>query len=92
MREVVTGLAAALERPLPRWQIPASFVLGVTGAVSRFTGDRGRLGSWGATAQKWLADDVYEATKFQREFGFQARVELQEGLRREVNWYKNRDR
>ncbi len=41
-----------------------------------------------ATIEKWLADDVCDARRFERSFGFRARVGLDEGLRREVEWYR----
>lgn len=84
MREVVAGLAAALGRRLPRWHIPASLALGLT---RRMHGS-GWPASLSATIEKWLADDVYDARKFERTFNFQTQVSLVEGLRREVAWYR----
>ena len=54
------------------------------------------MGTLHASVQKWLSDEVYSAQRFERvrqahreqAFGFQARVELADGLRREVEWYR----
>lgn len=87
MRDLVEGLASALGRRLPRWHVPASLGLRLAWMVSALAQGRGRLGSMYLLAQKWLADDVYAASKFERAFGFQVRVSLPEGLQREVAWY-----
>jgi nucleoside-diphosphate-sugar epimerase len=39
--------------------------------------------------QKWVNDDVYDASAFQRDFNFQPQVSLNDGLQREVAWYNN---
>lgn len=89
MREVVEGLAAALGRSLPRLHIPDSLALRSAEILSRLAGHRGRLGNLHTTLEKWLADDAYDASKFQQTFGFQTEVRLAEGLRREAAWYRN---
>jgi nucleoside-diphosphate-sugar epimerase len=86
MREIVDGLAGALGKRIPPFGIPASLVRGISGLFSILPVSR--LQNLGAMAQKWLADDVYDASKFARVFSFQARVNLAEGLRREVAWYR----
>ncbi|MCX6556606.1 MAG: NAD-dependent epimerase/dehydratase family protein [Candidatus Aminicenantes bacterium] len=86
MREVVEGLAGALGKRIPSFGIPASLVRGISGL---FLGlPITRLQTLGATAQKWLADDVYDGIKFAQAFNFQPRVNLTEGLHREVVWYR----
>ena len=89
MREVVEGLAVALGRLLLRLHIPASLALRSGEILNRLVGHRGSLGNLHTTLEKWLADDAYDASKFQRTFGFQTEVGLIEGLRREVAWYRN---
>jgi nucleoside-diphosphate-sugar epimerase len=86
MREVVEGLAGALGKKLPSFAIPASLVRGITGLLSGLP--ISRLQTLGDTAQKWLADDVYDGIKFTQTFNFQTRVNLAEGLHREVVWYR----
>ena len=92
MREVVNELASALRRRRPRCHIPASLVLSVTKMASAMAGGRGRLGNLQATLRKWLADDVYDSSKFEKAFDFQTQTSLAEGLRREVAWYRKKAR
>jgi nucleoside-diphosphate-sugar epimerase len=47
-----------------------------------------RLQTLGTTAQKWLADDVYDVRKFEQEFNYKTSFDLKEGLRREVAFYR----
>jgi len=86
MREVVEGLAKALGRRMPSFGIPASLVRGIAGLLSGVPISRWQ--NLGATAKKWLADDVLNGSKFVQWFHFQPRVSLPEGLRREVDWYR----
>jgi len=88
MRDVVDGLASALGRQVPNWRVPASVALMFIGLASRLTWRHGRLGDLHATLRKWLADDVYDASKFEKTFNFRAKVKLSEGLIREVAWYR----
>ncbi len=92
MRQVVDGLAAALNRrPFPL-RIPASGVSAAIGLAAELTRGRGKLGAWQGTLAKWLADDVYDASRFERTMNFQTHVSLSEGLRREVAWYRSQNR
>ena len=84
MRDVVQGLALALGKPVPTWHIPGSLTLAVAGMASAVAGGKGRLGNLRATLQKWLADDVYDAGKFEQAFDFKTQVNLADGLRREA--------
>jgi dTDP-D-glucose 4,6-dehydratase len=40
------------------------------------------------TVKKWLAEDVYDTRRFEEAYGFQTKTSLEDGLRREVDWYK----
>ena len=88
MKEVVNGLALALGRPVPSWRVPPSWALGLSGLVSRLVRRKGRFGSVPDLIKKWLADDTYETSKFEKAFNFKTQVDLAEGLRREVAWYR----
>jgi nucleoside-diphosphate-sugar epimerase len=39
------------------------------------------------TVEKWLTEDVYDASRFKEAYGFQTKTRLKEGLKREVDWY-----
>ena len=88
MREVVEQMALALGKRVPRLPLPAWLALSLTGTAASLVRGHGGLGTLHATLQKWLADDVCDASKFERAFGFQTRVKLSQGLRREVVWYR----
>jgi nucleoside-diphosphate-sugar epimerase len=90
MREVVEGLAGALNRRVPSFNVPGTLVRGISWLLSVFP--IGRLQTLGAIAQKWLADDVYDATRFARAFDFQPNVDLADGLRREVAWFRGKQK
>ncbi len=89
MRDVVEGLAAALGRRLPGWHMPASPLLTLTKIAASLSRGRGRVGAWHGTLRKWLAEDSYNAGKFARTFTFHTQVELRDGLKREVDWYRS---
>jgi nucleoside-diphosphate-sugar epimerase len=89
MREVVEGLAKELNRPVPRWSIPASLALGIAYMGKTLSFGHGRLGGFHATIKKWLADDIYDSSEFEKTFNLKTQVNLSEGLRREVAWYLN---
>jgi nucleoside-diphosphate-sugar epimerase len=89
MREIVGEIAASLHKKPPSWRIPARPVLGLSALLARCTGGSGRLGALHQTVRKWLADDVYDGEKLRHAVGFEPRVSLPEGLRREVQWYRS---
>ena len=89
MREIVEGLSAALDRQIPGWCIPAPLALNLTGLAARLLNSSGRLETLHDTIQKWLANDIYDTSKFEKTFGFRTQVELNEGLSREVAWYRH---
>lgn len=88
MHEVVEGLAAALGRPAPRWHIPQSVALSLASLLSSVARRDSKFGRVKETIEKWLADDVYDAQKFEKRFDFEPQVNLEEGLRREVAWHR----
>lgn len=80
MRQIVAAISHALGRPVPRLGIPFA-LLNAAGAVSHRIGDPGHLN---LRLQKFIHDDVYDGTKFDRAFNFSITVPLAEGLRRQV--------
>ena len=88
MREVVGAIASALGRRPPRWRVPGALVRSLTGAAACVTPAGFRLRAVHGTVTKWLANDVYDAHKFNRTFGFETNIGIAEGMSREVNWYR----
>lgn len=79
MAEIMSIVALRLGRqPL---QIPLSDR--IVSGLARLTGSN-RL-------RTFFRDDVYDGSRFEREVGFRPRIPLQQGLNREVDWYRSRD-
>ncbi|MBV9957382.1 MAG: NAD-dependent epimerase/dehydratase family protein [Acidobacteria bacterium] len=92
MREIVEGIATALARPAPKLHLPSRAALAAASFVKAVTPGKSKLSGVKATIEKWLADDVYDGRKFEERFGFRTQVDLSEGLRREVAWYRSYSR
>jgi nucleoside-diphosphate-sugar epimerase len=85
MREIVDGIADALgKRPLPM-RIPGKLALILSRNLSRLPNRR--LAGIHLTVQKWLAEDVYDSQLFNRTFDFSVQTSINEGIRKEVDWY-----
>jgi hypothetical protein len=67
-------------------QIPAHIALAAGKFLSCFPVKR--LSGLHLTIKKWLAEDVYDTRHIERDYGFHARIDLIEGLKREVRWYR----
>jgi nucleoside-diphosphate-sugar epimerase len=88
MREVVDGIADALgKHPFP-FEIPALLALLLSSNLSRMFNRR--MGGLHETVKKWLAEDVYDTHRFENAYDFQTRTSLKDGLRREVDWYRQK--
>ena len=86
MREIVDGIAHALgKHPLPV-RVPASPALLLSRHLSRIPNRR--MAGLHQTVKKWLAEDVYDTCRFEEAYGFQTKTSLEDGLWREVDWYK----
>jgi nucleoside-diphosphate-sugar epimerase len=86
MHNIVDGLAMALgKKPLPV-RIPASIAISAGNFLSCFP--EKRLSRLHSTIEKWLGEDVYDTSRIESDYGFHAQVELIEGLKREVRWYR----
>jgi len=88
MREIVGGLYQALGRVAPRWHIPERWVLGACRTAVGVAGPSGFAGAVQSTLRTWLADAVFDGGRFERELQFRPQVALQDGLRRQVEWYR----
>ncbi len=88
MREVVEAIAAALGRSIPRFRVSARAAGLAAGALKALTSGSAPARRMVSTVRKWLADDVYDGTRFDQAFSFRAEVDLAKGLAREVAWYR----
>ena len=88
MREIVDGIGDALgKHPFPL-RVPASPALLLGRCMSKIPNRR--LVGLSQTIKKWLADDVYDPRRFEEAYSFQTKTSLQEGLKREVDWYRKK--
>ena len=88
MREIVDAIADALgKHPFPV-RIPASLVLLLSRHLSRIPNRR--MVGFHQTVKKWLAEDVYDTRRFEEAYGFQTETSLKDGLKREVDWYRQK--
>lgn len=90
MSYIVQQISSLLEKPIPSWHIPKSLVLTVAKFTQSLSFNHAKVSSLYRTLQKWVADDYYNADKFCRNFDFHPNVEFEEGIRREVTWYRNK--
>lgn len=87
--QIVDAIANGLGRQTRRWYIPAPFVRTVGGGMAICTAGWGPIARLNRTITKWLADDIYLADRFERDYRFQPEISLEEGLRREAAWFQN---
>jgi nucleoside-diphosphate-sugar epimerase len=87
MHEIVTGIMAALGRQLFPVHIPTSLALFLSRQMSRIPNRH--MTNLYPTIKKWLAEDVYDTRRFENAYDFQTKTSLEEGLKREVDWYRN---
>ena len=89
MKDIVETIATALGKRVPSLHIPSSFALSFAKILKRFSLNHGKFSTVYDTLQKWLADDYYNTDKFCNALNFKTNVSLEEGIKREVSWYKD---
>lgn len=88
MSEIVSGLASALGKGLPRWRIPPRVAKTMAISFDRISRRGKRNGRFERSLNKWVENDVYDGSKFDDKFSFAPETSLIEGLKREVEWYR----
>lgn len=88
MAEIVATIARHLDRPVRRWHVPGWAAVGGSALARAVCLGRGPMASLHGAVRKWLAEDVYPAERIAAELAFSPAVDLDEGLAREVAWYK----
>jgi nucleoside-diphosphate-sugar epimerase len=88
MREIVQTLSDALGRKIPRWQVPTTLMLLAARASASIPRGGGVVGEAFRRVDKFLSEDVYDASRFAERFQFSTRIGLREGIYREVEWYR----
>jgi nucleoside-diphosphate-sugar epimerase len=86
MREIVETLSTALgKKPLPV-RVPAALAVQTARLASLLPVPA--FARLPVTIDKWLAEDIYDTRRIEQEIGFYPEVTLNEGIRREVHWYR----
>ncbi|HHY57525.1 MAG TPA: NAD-dependent epimerase/dehydratase family protein [Chloroflexi bacterium] len=86
MREIVETLSTALgKKPLPV-RVPAGLAAQAARLASVLPVPA--FSRLPATINKWLAEDIYDTRRIEQEIGFYPEITLQEGIQREVRWYR----
>ena len=87
VREIVDGIADALgKHPFPM-RVPASLALLLSRNLTRISNRR--MAGLHQTVKKWLAEDVYDTRRFEEAYSFETKTSLEDGLKREVDWYRH---
>ena len=81
MREIVTSICRALDRPVPRLTIPIKIVK-AAGSVAASLGNRVNLEQ---QIRKFTREDAYDGKLFEETFGFKPQVSLADGSARRGN-------
>lgn len=90
MKDIVETIAAALGKRMSSFIIPAFFALNSAKIVKKLFFNHSKFGNVYDTLQKWLANDYYNTDKYCNTFNYKTTVDLEEGIRREVEWFQKR--
>jgi nucleoside-diphosphate-sugar epimerase len=90
MREIVDEISNGLGKYALPVRVPASSALFLSRHLSRIPNRH--MSGLHQTVKKWLAEDIYDTQRFEEVYGFKTKTSLQEGLKREVDWYKHNQR
>jgi nucleoside-diphosphate-sugar epimerase len=85
MATVVAELARALGHPVPAVRLPGGPCLAAARLLQIFGG---RGASVAESLRKWMADDLFNGARFERDFGWRPGIPLGEGIRGEVAWFR----
>ncbi len=86
--EAIVLATERYDKPEPV-NIGAGFEISIKGLghlIAKLTGFRGRI-TWDTTKPGGQPRRCLDTTRAEREFGFRARISLEEGLRRTIEWY-----
>lgn len=90
IREIAEAIAQALERPLPRWHIPAPVAAGLAALFEQMPGvPPARLPLTRDRVKFMTESRAYRGVRARDELGFVPRVDLETGLQRAVAWYRS---
>jgi nucleoside-diphosphate-sugar epimerase len=86
MREIVEAIAQGLGQPASRMSVPSWLVLQPLKASAKIVR---RFEPFKTVVEKWLSDDIFDGSRFARDYKFHPVVNLKEGLKREADWFRS---
>lgn len=94
MKELVGQIANHLDKKIPRFSIPTSFLnflnfLKIVFQLNTKLDGLKKIDKISETVEKWLSDDIYAAKKIEKVYGFQPKFSIAEAIKRQVTWYKS---
>ncbi len=88
MRSIVSTIANALGQTVPRVCLPERIPWHVFNGARRIPIIKVVTQPAFSILDKWLADEIYECSNFQQHFFWHPKVNIQEALVRQVQWYR----
>jgi len=89
LRELVAIMGQVMGRPIRRGRVPAAPVMAVAALCEKLCAPLGiEPPLYPRRLDFFLKDRAFSIEKAQRELGFQPKVDLEEGLRRTYEWYR----
>lgn len=85
MRQIVEGVAEALQKNALPLKIPTKLALVLSRCLSKIPTKK--LKTFHQTVRKWIAEDAYDSQLFNQAFGFSCKTSIKEGIQKEVDWY-----
>lgn len=86
MRDLVTIISDKLKKPVPRFSIPASLP-GIVFGLNSKTLNLKTVNKISETLEKWLSEDIYPANKIKEDYGFAAKIPIEEAVARQCEWF-----
>ncbi len=90
LREIILAICHALRKPAPRVHVPLGLARVLATAADRATSMVGRSTHWQSAVDKFTEDSAVNATRFQRELGFQPRFDLHAGWKETIRELRRR--
>ena len=87
MNRIVTYISKLLDKKLLPLRVSSTLALQIGKLLSQFP--HKKISNLNMTIKKWIAEDVYNTSRIERDYDFHAQVDLFEGLKREVFWYRH---
>ena len=91
MKDIVTCLSRELGRRTLPVRLPGQLLVKSSEIIRRFSGRQGWAQRVHSTLDKWLRDDIYDATRLREQLNWEPFISLEEGLADEVRWYRENE-